>query len=289
MADLYADVENPLENPDLIALGTVLTGAGFALGGTMLAQATLLRDASNYRVTTVFDDMFAPMVLFGLLFLLGCYVGASAFWVFSARKSDIVPLRLAFGAVTFGLAGFALMLLLGTVLPIGRPIAASGTLLAAYYGARFTTVLRRPKPESRGLRLGRSALTASALLIAILLVSYKPSGFPGAQAPIAERHAWAERTFGEPYRQAVDFAKTCPDLSERFGAIRAVGPAPGTNVVYQAPGQQTGDFTLEVVGAAGAGLVHGGVVLTPTPKASPFWVREGEVLVGDRAVPLECR
>ncbi|MOA54268.1 hypothetical protein D3C78_1778560 [compost metagenome] len=60
-------------------------------------------------------------------------------------------------------------------------------------------------------------------------------------------------------------------------------------MVFHGPEQQTADFTLEVVGARASGLVHAGALLTPHPQASPAWVLIGEVLVGDRAVPLECR
>lgn len=290
MADLYADVEGPLENPDLIALGTVLTGLATALGGTSLLQATLLRQADNYGVASVFDDMFAPVVLMGALFLLGCFLGAGWFWIRSSRPKDIVPLRVALGAGMAGLLGFAVMLLLGTVLPVGRELAASGTLLAAYYGARFTTVLRQPKPESVRMRLGRVALTATALLLATLLVSYKPTKFPGAAAPVAERHAWAETTFGEHYREAVAFAKGCPELTGRIGVVSAVAPTTGTNVVYQGADGSAGDFTIEVVGATGTATVHAAITKRNSADASKQgWERSGEVLVAGRALPLDCR
>lgn len=290
MADLYADVEGPLENPDLIALGTVLTGLAFAIGGTAILQGTLLRQAGNYGVASVFDDMFAPFVLMGALFLLGCYVGAGWFWIRSTRPNDIVPLRMALAAVMAGLLGFALMLLLGTVLPIGRGFAASGTLLLAYYGARFTTVLRQHKPESVRMRIGRVALTASALLIATLLVSYQPNRFPGAQAPAADRHAWAEATFGEHYREAVAFAKACPELEASLGKVASVAPTSGTNAVYQGADGIAGDFTLEVVGATGTRRVHAAITKRNDPASGKqAWERSGELLVGDRALPLNCR
>jgi hypothetical protein len=290
MADLYADVESPLENPDLIALGTVLTGLACALGGTSLLQATLLRQADNYGVASTFDDMFAPVVLLGALFLLGCFLGAGWFWIRSNRPNDIVPLRVALGAGMAGLLGFAVMLLLGTVLPVGREIAASVTLLAAYYGARFTTVLRQQKPDSARVRTGRVALTATALLLATLLVSYKPTRFPGAAAPVADRHAWAETTFGDHYRQAVAFVKGCPELTDRLGAVSAIGPTTGTNVVYQGADGSAGDFTLEVVGASGTAIVHAGITKRNSASTSKQgWERSGEVLVEGRAMPLDCR
>jgi hypothetical protein len=222
--------------------------------------------------------------------LLGCFLGAGWFWIRSSRPNDIVPLRVALGAGMAGLLGFAVMLLLGTVLPVGREIAASGTLLAAYYGARFTTVLRQPKPESPRMRTGRVALTATALLLATLLVSYKPNKFPGAAAPVADRHAWAENTFGDHYRQAEAFVKGCPELSGRIGAVSAVAPTSGINAVYQGADGTAGDFTLEVVGASGTALVHAAIVKRQGPASSKqAWERFGEVLENRHAVPLDCR
>lgn len=290
MAGLYTGGEGPLENPDLIALTAILSGIAAAIAGYTLSQITWLREAGNYAVVSGIDDFVVPAAVVGLLFALGAYLGASAFWLASRRDPDIVPLRVAFGAVTAGVLAFVGVLLVGTVVPVGRYLAMAITLLAAYYGARLTTSMRRPKPGVPGVRLARVALTGSTLLVATLLVSYRATGWPGAHAPIAERDAWAQKTFKEHYAQAVAYVKGCPEVTKKLGAISAIGPAAGTNAVYYGTGEASGDFTLEVVGAAGHTLVHAAVIRSYKPKpGAAEWERSGELLDGHHALVLGCR
>lgn len=290
MAGLYHGGEGPLENPDLIALSAILSGIATAIAGYTLSQLTWLREAGNYAVASAIDDFVVPAALVGLLFALGAYLGASAFWLASRRVPDIVPLRVAFGAVTAGVLAFAGVLLVGTLVPLGRYLAMAVTLLAAYYGARLTTSLRRPKPQVAGVRLARVALTASVLLVATLLVSYRPTGWPGADAPIAARDAWAHKTFKEHYAQAVAYVKACPEVTDKLGAVSAIAPAPGTNAVYYGNSEASGDFTLEVVGARGTTLVHAATIRTYKPKpGAAEWERSGELLDGRHALVLGCR
>jgi hypothetical protein len=290
VADLYLGAEGPLENPDLIALTTVLSGIAAAIAGYTIAQATFMREAGNYAVASPIDDFVVPAAVVALFFTLGAYLGASAFWLASRRDPDIVPLRVSLGASTAGVLAFVGVLLVGTVVDPGRYVAMAITLLAAYYGARLTTSLRRPKPPASGVRLARVTLTASTLLIATLLVSYRPTGWPGAAAPIATRDAWARKTFKEHYPQAVAFVKGCPEVAGHLGTLSAIGPAAGSNAVYYGQGEATGEFTLEVVGSQGATLVHVATLRRYHPTAtSPAWERSGEMLDGAHAVPLGCR
>jgi hypothetical protein len=220
VADLYEDTTGPLTNPDVIALVTVMTGLGAAVGGHLAAHATYLRDAGNYAVASSLDEVVGPAGLVILLFVLGGYLGAGLCWAFSERRRDIVPVRVALGAASAGALGFLVLLLLGTFLPIGKGLALGATVLAAYYGARLTTGLRRAKPEVFGVRLARVALIAVMIGIAAFLVSYKPVDFPGQAASAVTRDAWARKTFKDHYPRAADFVMACPDVAERVGRWR---------------------------------------------------------------------
>jgi hypothetical protein len=121
-------------------------------------------------------------------------------------------------------------------------------------------------------------------------VSYRPTGWPGAQAPLAARDAWAKETFKDHYAQATAFVKGCSDVTGRLGAVTAIGPAPGTNTVFYGPGESSGDFTLEVVGQKATALVHAATQHPYDPKkAGHEWAITGEILDGPHAVVLGCR
>ncbi|MFN3430237.1 MAG: hypothetical protein ACK46X_09810 [Candidatus Sericytochromatia bacterium] len=291
MGDVYEGSSGaPAENPDLIALGTVMSGLATALAMGGVARVTWLKDAGNYAVGSAADDLVSPIMLFGMLFLSGCYLGASAFWLAARRQSDIVPLRVAMGAAAGAALGFGVVLLIGLVLPVPPPLAAGLSVLAAYYGARLTTVLRRPKPADPRLRIARVTLVGTGLLVATALVSVRPHGFPGGEAPLAERDAWATKAFGEHYAEAKTHLQGCSGLAERVGAVKAIGPVSGPNKVYVGGDDSSGTFTLEVVGDKGAVRVKAHTRRPHAPKDGPRpFTRSAALLDGERTVPLECR
>jgi hypothetical protein len=280
----------PAENPDLIALGTVMSGLATAVAMGSVARVTWLKDAGNYAVGSAADDLVSPIMLFGMLFLSGCYLGASAFWLAAPRRSDIVPLRVAMGAAAGAALAFGAVLLVGMLVPVPPPFAAGVCVLAAYYGARLTTVLRRPKPADPRLRVARVTLVGMGLLVATALVSVRPHGFPGGEAPLAERDAWATKAFGDHYAEAKAHLQACPALRGRVGAIQAIGPVPGTNKVYFGAEDSAGDFTLEVVGEKAPVRVTAHTQRPHAPKDGPRpWTRSAAVMEGDKTLPLDCR
>lgn len=280
----------PAENPDLIALGTVMSGLATAVAMGAIARVTWLKDAGNYAVGSAADDLVSPIMLFGMLFLSGCYLGASSFWLAAPRQSDIVPLRVAMGAAAGAAIGFGVVLLIGLIVPVPPPLAAGVSVLAAYYGARLTTVLRRPKPADPRLRIARVTLVGMGLFVATALVSVRPHGFPGGEAPLAERDAWATKAFGDQYGEAKAYLQGCSGLRERVGAVKAIGPVPGPNKVYFGADDSAGDFTLEVVGEKGTARVTAHTQRPHSPKEGPRpWTRSAALVEGERTVPLGCR
>jgi hypothetical protein len=233
-----------------VAAMAVAVAVPSAIGGVaVLAQAS-----DNYTHAGFLGGLVEALVVGGVMYAVGAYVGASALWITSERERDYSPALVAVGACLGTAVGSAVV----------SPVAQWGliglspvlTLLAAWGGARLACRPRFATPPRGWRRWGRVAGVVAVGVLIAGLVGAPRTDFPGASAPSAERRAWGVKTFGDAYESAEAYVRTSPVVRERLGTLSTVAPTEGTNRTAYSPGELMGEFTLELVGTQGTGVAR---------------------------------
>jgi hypothetical protein len=238
-----------LTRENLVAAATVVVGGASGLAGGLLVSMA----PDNYGHKGFLDGLVTALAAAVALFATGAYATAAVPWALDAREKDYSPALVAFGAfvgvsVGMSLFGWLNMVLFGGV--------AQLLAVASGYGlARLACEVRVGKPRRAAFRWAR--VFGMAFVGFCAAVGTTPqTDFPGADAPIAERRAWAVKTFNGSYDKIEAYLQHSREVRERLGTIEAMGPTEGLNRTATSPGELMGEFTIEVKGAKGTGVAH---------------------------------
>lgn len=206
----------------------------------------------NYRSTSFVGGIVLYVGVSLCVYALVVYTVACVLRQFySQRKSTFEPALLVAGGLVGGVLGYVAEIAIHptssvTLVGIGLGLLP-GTWLAC--SIKFSNVTGRSGALMR-------ASIPIGLIVCLYLLHY--SGFPGENASAQARHKWGVRTFGS-YDNITAQLNDCKGISDKIGDVTFVAPTVGENF-YSADIDSyrsgTGEFTLEVVGTTGTGIVQ---------------------------------
>lgn len=235
---------------NVAAAASVAVGGAMGLTGGMLAAL----GPSNYMNSGFLEGMVEALMAAAVLFYTGAFLGAGVPWALNDAETDYSPGLMALGAFLGAGVGAVVAGPLEVVLHLGG--AHLIALAAAFGGARLAGKVQRPKTARAAFRWARLVGVALVGLGVAAWVAWPKDTFPGASAPIAERRAWAVKTFDAPYVKAEEYLRKTPVVAQRVGTVEAIAPTEGPNQTAYSPGELSGEFTLEVKGSKGEAIAH---------------------------------
>lgn len=249
----------------------------------------------NYQMASLLQTG-ANLVTLGIAgFVLGVYLVPAVGWVVAREGCDYSPLAIAAGAclglMAGGLVGTPLGLMFHLdaqyIAPTMLGLQAIGACAGAWLGYRW----RRERPPG----LVRRALRVGAVITVVIAGLWTQVGtthnFPGSQASLDARQAWATNTFDWRYEEVAAHLRVCGDVTSRLGTVRAIAPIAGANRAFIGPGETTGTFTLELLAERGRGVAKVDFMAyrPAAGKGAPLVDLKGTLDSPTGTVPIQCQ